>query len=327
MNTASAQIARLMAITPYLRARPDGVPLSELAEEFSVTPQVMRRDLQTLVMCGLPELLPDDLIDIDLEAFEDDPEGIVRINNADFLARPTRLRSGEAASLLVALEWMAGESDEQTRQRIAGIRTKLEQATQDGATGKVAVLPTERSASQSELRRTIESGISQDRQLRLRYLTPIRDEVSDRTIDPVAVVNDDSRSYLDAWCHRSGDRRLFRLDRMQQLEILDAPRVHTTLPVRPDGELFEASPDDVVVRLRLRPQARWISSYYPILSSEEVGEGSLEVTLHASDPRWLVGMVLSGAPDVQVVEPAEYASFVSEAAAATLAAYDGQHHT
>lgn len=322
MTTASTQVARLMALTPYLRARPDGVPLRELAEEFGVTPTVLRRDLQTLVMCGLPDLLPDDLVDIDLEAFEDDPEGIVRINNADFMPRPTRLRSGEAASLLVALEWMASDGDDETREQIAGLRAKLELAAQEGASGKVSVLPTRESATQAELKRTVEQGIREDRQLHLAHLNATRDELSERVIDPVAVVADGSRSYLDAWCHRTDERRLFRIDRIRALDLLETPRVHSELPARSPGEVFEPSPDDAVARLRLRPPARWITSYHPVLTSEEASDGGLEVTLHVSDPRWLVRTVLSSAPDVEVLEPAEYASLVAEAAAATLAAYD-----
>lgn len=325
MSASSTQVARLMSITPYLRARPEGVPLSELAEEFGVTPAVMRRDLQTLVMCGLPELLPDDLIDIDLEAFEEDPEGVVRINNADFMPRPTRLRSGEAASLLVALHRMAEDSDEETRQRIAAVCAKLELATMEGASGKVSVVATPAAATQAELKRTIEEAISSDRQLQVTYLNTVRDELSERTIDPIAVLRDGSRSYLDAWCHRSGGRRLFRIDRMQQVALLDTPREQTTLPAREPGELFEPSVDHVVATLRLGPEARWMTSYYPVLSSEEAGDGSLVVTLHVSDPRWLVGTVLSAAPHVEVVSPPEYASLVAQAVSDTLAAYDGYH--
>lgn len=323
MSTASAQVARLIALTPYLRARPDGVPLSELAEEFGVTARTMRADLQTLVMCGLPDLLPDDLVDIDLEAFEDDPEGIVRINNADFMPRPTRLRSGEAASLLVALARMADEADEGTRERIADLRTKLEAATTEGASGKVSVLPSHVSATQAETRRILEQALAEDRQVRLSHLNTTRDEITERVVDPVAVVSEGGKGYLDAWCHLTDSRRLFRVDRIQQLVLLESPRVHGDLPARTSGELFEPAPTHVEARLRLHRGARWITSYHPVTSSFEDANGDLEVTLVVSDPRWLVRTVLSAAPDVVVLSPPEYSTLVAEAAAATLAAYDG----
>lgn len=322
MSNASTQVARLMALTPYLRARPDGVPLRDLATTFEVGPDQMRKDLQTLVMCGLPELLPDDLIDIDLEAFEDDPEGIVRINNADFMPRPTRLRSGEAASLLVALAHMADDGDAETRALVEQVRAKIELATQEGATGKVTVLPSRPSASQEELKRTIDDAVRRDRQVRLTHLNTTRDEISERVVDPVGLVRDDGKVYLDAWCHRSGGRRLFRIDRIQSLDLLDTPREHTDLPAREDAAIFEAAPDDIVARLRLRPGARWIAAYRPVLSSEEAPDGCLDITLQVSDPRWLVRMVLGSAPDVEVLDPPDLAAQTSAAAAAALAAYD-----
>lgn len=325
MSSARSQVARLMALAPYLRARPDGVPLAELAEEFGVTAATMRRDLQTLVMCGLPELLPDDLIDIDLEAFETDPDGIVRIHNADFMARPTRLSSGEAASLLVALESMRDESDPESLALIGQIQTKLEQAAAEGATGRASVLPTYQPSDLPALTATIESAITADRQVRIAHLNANRDELTERVLDPVGVFARDGRSYVDAWCHRSDDRRIFRLDRIQSATQLDSPRVHADLaPRSPDESVYEAGGDVVVARLRLAPEARWIVSYHPILSSHEGGNGHLEVTLQVSDPLWLLRLVLSQAPHIEVLEPAEYSEMVAEEARSALAAYDDQ---
>lgn len=312
-----------MALTPYLRERPEGVPLRELAAEFAVSTTVMRRDLQTLVMCGLPELLPDDLIDIDLEAFKDDPDGLVRISNADFLSRPARLASGEAASLLVALESMRHEADAGTRAAIDVLRSKLEAATFEGNTGKVQVLAAPGSASTDELARQLAAAVAEDRQLRITNLNPTRDQVSTRVVDPVALVDHGSSRYLDAWCHLTDSRRLFRLDRIQRAETLSTPRVHRDLPPRPaEAPVFEAGSSDPVATLRLERPARWIADYHPMRSRTEVEGDALEVTLQVSDPRWLVRLVLSAAPHVTVIAPAEHAELVHEAATATLSAYD-----
>ena len=66
-------------------------------------PDQICKDLKVLWMCGLPGLTPDKMIDVDFEAIEDDPDGVVRIDNADYLARPVRLGSSEASALIVAL--------------------------------------------------------------------------------------------------------------------------------------------------------------------------------------------------------------------------------
>lgn len=98
---AREQVTRLLALVPYLQARE--VSLRELARDFGVTPAQAVRDLRVLWMCGLPGLGPGDLIDIDFEAFEDDPDGIVRLDNAEYLDRPLTLGRTEAAALVVAL--------------------------------------------------------------------------------------------------------------------------------------------------------------------------------------------------------------------------------
>lgn len=79
------QVARLLAMVPYLQARP-GVPIAEVAEAFGDARQVLA-DLNVLWMCGLPGGLPDDLIEIDMDAVEG--EGIVHLGNANYLSRPS----------------------------------------------------------------------------------------------------------------------------------------------------------------------------------------------------------------------------------------------
>src|SRR3978361_352425 len=94
---AREQVSRLLALVPYLQTRSD-VSLAQAAADFGVSPDQIRKDLKVLWMCGLPGLTPDKMIHVDFEAIEDDPEGVVRIDNADFLSRPVRLGRSEAAA-------------------------------------------------------------------------------------------------------------------------------------------------------------------------------------------------------------------------------------
>ena len=322
MTTARNQVTRLMALTPFLRARPEGIPLSALAAEFEVSAATMRKDLQTLVMCGLPELLPDDLVDIDLEAFEEDPEGIVRIHNADFMPRPTRLSSGEAASLLVALDSLRPERRTGTQDTINVVRAKLEAAAAEGAAGRATVVPRQPAAS-TGVKETIDAAISTNRQLLLSHLNATRDEVTERIVDPIGALHTRGRDYLDAWCHRSGERRLFRFDRIEAAEVQETERAHPGLaPRAADDPIFDLGGELPTARLRLHPPVRWMAEYYPILARHEAADGALEVELAVSDPRWLMRTVLAVAPHADVLGPQEYADLVAETARATLAAYD-----
>ena len=68
---AKEQVARLLTLVPYLHAR-GTVRLAEAAAALGVTPEVLLKDLKVLFMCGLPGGYPDELIDVDLDALQDD---------------------------------------------------------------------------------------------------------------------------------------------------------------------------------------------------------------------------------------------------------------
>jgi proteasome accessory factor C len=312
------QVTRLLALAPYLQTRGE-VPLKEVAADFGVTPAQMLKDLRVLFMCGLPGYGPGDLIDINVEALEDDPDGLVRVDNADFLARPLRLGSNEASALIVALHALLDASPAGSREVVERTLAKLEDAATAGSTPLVDVHLPRSGPSVDGTWGALAGAIEADRQARLDYYVPTRDETTQRVVDPIAVIRSQGRSYLDAWCHLADDRRLFRLDRITALEILDSNRVSHDLEPRDLSEgLFEPGPEDLRVRLRLRPEMRWFAEYYPVLTAKEGGDGSLEVTLAVSDERWLLRLALRFGAGLTVLEPADLRERVADVAADAL---------
>src|ERR1700710_3291721 len=94
------RLPRLLALVPYLQARP-GIKIAEAAADFGVTEAQLRRDLQLLWMCGLPGHGPGDLIDLSFEG-----ETVSVIFDAG-MSRPLRLTAEEALALVVALRTLA----------------------------------------------------------------------------------------------------------------------------------------------------------------------------------------------------------------------------
>ena len=240
MSGAREQVSRLLALVPYLQTRTD-VSLAQVAADFGVRPEQIMKDLKVLWMCGLPGLTPDKMIDVDFGAIEDDPEGVVRIDNADFLSRPVRLGSSEASALIVALRALREGSPESSHEVIDRCLIKLEDATATGtATPPVAVHLPQSPAAQRHAA-TLQKAIRGNRQARLDYYVPTRDETTQRTVDPLELLTGEGHDYLDAWCHLAQARRLFRLDRMHAVEIVDEPRQEHDLTPRDLSEgLFEA---------------------------------------------------------------------------------------
>ncbi|MCZ4498194.1 MAG: hypothetical protein JWQ74_747 [Marmoricola sp.] len=298
------QLSRLLALAPYLQTRGE-VPLKEVAADFSVSPEQMLKDLRVLYMCGLPGFGPAELIDINVEALLDDPDGLVRIDNADFLARPLRLGSTEASALIVALRALLDSSTLASREVVDRTLAKLESATEEGALPLVDIRAPEQRPALLQARAELERAVRADRQARIEYLVPTRDETTERVVDPIALLQRDGKTYLDAWCHLADDRRLFRVDRITGLEVLDSARAVPDLEPRDlaDG-LFEAAPDDLVARIRLTRDMRWFAEYYPVLSAADTDEEGLEVTLAVADERWLLRLAMRFGHGLTVLEPA-----------------------
>ncbi|MXG88921.1 WYL domain-containing protein [Nocardioides flavescens] len=333
---AKEQVARLLTLVPYLHAHGE-VRLDEAATALRVTPEQLLRDLKVLFMCGLPGGYPDDLIDVDLDALEGEDgvrsDGVIRVSNADYLARPLRLSPTEASAIIVALRALRNGAREATREVVDRALAKLETAAAEGGvTPLVDPGQDAADADQALLARRLQGAADAGRQVRLGYYVAARDEQSERVVDPRGVVPGPGQArshlYLDAWCHSAEAPRLFRLDRIEHAEVLDTPVATAPEPPRDlaDGIFAQAS-DVTPVTLELDPAARWIVDYYPVevlgsgLDEDVAADAPLRVVITVADERWLTRLLLRLAPHARVVAPAAYAETFTAAAQETLSLY------
>lgn len=310
MSNARDQVTRMLALVPYLQRGQD-VSLSRLAAEFKVAPATIVKDLRVLWMCGLPGLAGGSMIDIDFEAFENDPDGVVRIGNADYLTRPMRLDSTQAAALAVALRTLRDGSAAEVIGVIDGILAKIEDASSEAGTALIAAAEqpnVDRSARIGEVKAQLGSAITANRQVRIAYYVPARDEMTTRRVEPQAIVERDGHSYLDAWCHAAGAQRLFRVDRIDSVEILEDTRTRPVAGRSLASELFEASDSHTLVTIHVTDRARWAADYYPIESAIEAEDGGLDITMRIADQQWLFRTLLGMAPNGTLIEPADWAA-------------------
>lgn len=317
MTGATARLSRLLALVPYLLAR-QGVPIGEAAREFGISERQLVKDLELLFVCGLPGHLPDDLIEADWES------GHVYVSNADAIARPLRLGVDEAVALLVGLRTLAELPGLHDRDAIERAIAKLERAAGDAAApgGQVAVEVD--GHGRGAILALWHQALALGRRLHLRYHVPARDETTERDVDPMRVVVVDGRPYLEAWCRRAEDVRLFRLDRVVDAKLLD---ISAAVPEDArhrdfDEGVFQPSPDDLLVTVDLRPAGHWVAEYYPCESIEDLENDVLRITLRTADTRWVERLLLRLGGSGQVVEPVDLADRVRNKAMAALATYD-----
>ncbi len=309
----------MLELVPYLQAR-NGVPVAEVARDFGVEPGQIVKDLNVLWFCGLPNAVTGDMIDVDMEALED--SGVVRLSNAEYLTRPLRLSASEALALIVALRALAESAGPRERAPVDRALAKVEAAAGEGSSPAAAV-DVQLDTGDPEIREAVDQALRDGRQLQLTYYVASRDETTERVVDPLRLIYFEGRPYLEAWCHRAEETRLFRVESITAATVLEtpaAPPVDVSLLDVSRGA-FQPDPDDPVAVLDLEPAARWVADYYPTDATTELPGGGLRVELRYADARWLQRLVMRLSGAAWVVEPAELAASVRELAAAALANY------
>ena len=332
------RLPRLLSLVPYLLARP-GIPLADVAADFGIGERQLRRDLELLWMCGLPGYGPGDLVDL---SFSGDT---VTVTEDAGMRRPLRLTTAEGTALLVALRTLGDLPGMVDTDAVRRATAKIERAVGDAGAGGVAVeVSRQEQATTAAVREALEAG----RALRIRYYTAGRDDVTRRTVDPMRLLLVEGRGYLEAWCRRAGAVRLFRLDRVDDVAVLDEPAAAPpdAEPTDLSGGVFPARPEHGSAVLLLEPWARWVAEYYPVEQVVEIprraapepdgdgtghdhghhghgGEGRARVLLRYADPAWLVRLVLGLGGGARILEPAGLAAEVARRAAQALAQADG----
>jgi proteasome accessory factor C len=319
MVTSAERLRRLLALVPYVATR-RVVGLAETAATFGMTERELIDDLNLAWCVELRAPEPYCPIDLSYEG------GEISISQAESIARPLRLAADEASALLIALRMLAEVTsfgDDRDGDAVARLIAKIEDAA--GAAGEASSQVTIQIDHPNERGMTakLNGALAAGRRVHLRHYKPKRDEVTERDVDPMRLHVVEGRTYLEGWCRRAEGVRLFRLDRVLSVDVLDVPAEvpETAEPVDVDAGLFTASPSDVLAELELGPAARWVAESYPCESVTELADGRLRVGLRTPDTTWLRRLALRLGEDAQVVSPAALADEVRSAAAAALANY------
>jgi proteasome accessory factor C len=134
----------------------------------------------------------------------------------------------------------------------------------------------------------------------------------------------EGRTYLEGWCRRAEGVRLFRLDRVLDVTVLDVPASvpKSATPVDVDAGLFRPSATDVLVVLEVSAAARWVAEYYPCESVTPVNDGWTRISLRTPDTGWVRRQALRLGQDGRVISPASLLEEVRASARSALAQYE-----
>jgi predicted DNA-binding transcriptional regulator YafY len=171
---------------------------------------------------------------------------------------------------------------------------------------------------------SLRQAVREHRQVSMHYQGQAQTAVHQRILDPYALVHSWGWWYVVGFCHLRKALRTFRLDRIQELHLLDQSfempeefNIHAYL------ERQQVAQPGFPVRLHFSVQAARQAREYATgwEAVEEQPDGSLIVTMRTPDLNWAASTVLAYGPLVQVLEPPELRDLVHEWALAVIDQY------
>jgi len=299
------KLNRWMKLLNILHSR-NGLSMQNLMEEFEVSERTIHRDLEALRATGYP-------IEYD--------EGLRCYSvNQRYSLRTLYLGDSEAVALLQAIDAFNQEgfpyatSLELVREKIV---TCLSPSMRNGVEQRLDVCDIDFAQPYTipdALFKDLENAAVLRRQVRIVYDT----QTSSRVVDPYGLVCKDKTWYLIAFCHKRNEVRIFRPDRIAQIEVLETTFLQPKefcLQRFFDNSWQIGQGETVQVKIRFLPHIAQTAKkvrYHPLGIYTDMEDGSVlyEVTVKGlwEISRW----VLSFGPGVQVLEPVDLREMVKD---------------
>jgi proteasome accessory factor C len=293
--------ARLLDLVPYINTH-QGIALKDLAAVFEVSNAQMVNDLTTLWMCGLPGYTPLELMDLDFES------GYVNISNAPTLAKPRSVTFDEGVALILGLDLLRASiptDRSDLLEKIDSLSARLSSIINLNSTFSV-VAPVNQGVSAA-----IDEALASRSSLEIEYHSMYRDEITQRTIFPIEIIEVEGQQYLSSYCYSASDFRQFKLDRIQKAVVTQESK---TIP--------EDATDTQRInsRLKVLKPTREIAERF---SRQDLKAGS-EFDFQTYSQQWLERSVLSSGDGVALLTPPEIRASIAQMAQSMLDRYKAE---
>lgn len=166
--------------------------------------------------------------------------------------------------------------------------------------------------------------IAERRRVAFTYSAASTHEEQARIVNPYYLFFVDGYWTLRGWCHTRREFRSFALDRIRDLEVLEA--TYDPLPLNPatdyEGTFGRyASGEEVTIRFRFAPECRPFllrRKWHPSQVLTELGDGRFELAFQVKGILGIRPWLYRWLPDVEVLAPPELAQLVEEELARAL---------
>lgn len=261
-----------------------------LAEQFEVSRRTINRDIEDLCRAGIPIVTRQGV-----------NGGISIIEN--YKLDKTLFTNGEIQDILAGLRSLDSVNG---TNRYGKLMEKLLVGSSDFMVGNQSVLIDLSSWYKDSLAPKIELirlAIAQERELEFLYYAPKGESM--RCIEPYYLIFRWSSWYIWGWCKTRGDFRLFKLNRMDKLQMSERVFIKRQV-LMPDLSNERVFPGGIKVKALFEPESKWrLIEEFGSGSFKEREDGKLLFQADYTDKENLITWLMSFRDKAELLEPKE----------------------
>jgi proteasome accessory factor C len=313
MSAVEERLRRMLFMVPYVAKQGrKGVPREELAKKLGIDVPTLGRDVALVGLVGA---------EFDgtqgIEIVIDDEDGRVYVDRPQGLTRPPRLTVPEAYGLLAGAQVLRGSGIHPYEEAITRAEEKIRAALAGGvrelAQREAEIVIADDDPAGLRLVPVLYAASDRRATVEVDYYSAGRGAIERRRIDPYGLIDHRGFWYLVGHCHKHGEIRVFRCERMANCtetgERFEPPDGFDIKRYRGDSMLV-AAPESYHVVVRLRGGAAKRLAAWD--NARVLPDGGLEITFDNPGLEWLCGWVLRLGSEAEVVEPAVLREAVKE---------------
>lgn len=299
------KIDRLIGILSVLLQK-EKTTAPELADRFEVSKRTINRDIEDLCRAGIPIRTAQGV------------GGGISIMDGYRMDR-TILTSKDMQMILAGLRSLDSVSGSSY---YGQLMEKIQAGSSEFITGRDSILIDLSSWYRDSLAPKIEmiqDAIGDRRLIKFRYYAPSGE--SERTVEPYYLVFRWSSWYLWAWCLKRKDFRLFKLNRMDGVQITEK-NFECRDAIMPDLSNEKIFPGGIKVKALFEADQKWrLVEEFGTSCFTENDDGRLLFTADYTDMENLITWILTFGDKTEVIEPEEVREKVRTAIEAMIKNY------
>ena len=286
--------SRLFKIMYYLLDKGQATA-PELAEKFEVSVRTIYRDIDALSGAGVP---------IYTEAGRN---GGIHLMN-DFVLNKAVLSEEEKQEILAALQSVNSTDNIDNNQTLEKLSAIFNMSSENWI--EVDFSRWGSKGTDNEKFELLKSAVIHQNCVKITYANSYG-VISERIVEPLKMSYKSMSWYLKAYCREKQDYRIFKLNRIIDLEILTERFCKSSFPEL--DETLGQSYHTIVLHFPKNMSYRVYDEFDKTMVSKKEN-GDLIVSAQMPEDEWLIGYLLSFGTQVDIIEPAYLKDIVAEQA-------------